>query len=141
MSKLGVSQEPLLPGMSTGGLLGSLPSSSLSFWPTETCSGRPGCWQPSAFISLVGNNKGILAFGILYLKRPPAPTPSVSLSRLCSILSLVAVGFQQGNGFFALGPGPLTMLPLGQGPAGFSCKGPCGKYFSCWSWSERRLRS
>lgn len=31
-----------------------------------------------------------------------------------------AVGFRQGSGFFALGPGPLTMLPLGQGPAGFS---------------------
>lgn len=69
---------------------------------------------------LGGNDKGILAFGILYLKRPPSPTPSVSSSRLCSILCPVAVDFQQGNGFFALGPGPLTMLPLGQGPAGFS---------------------
>lgn len=31
-----------------------------------------------------------------------------------------AVGIGQGSGFFALGPGPLTMLPLGRGPAGFS---------------------
>lgn len=57
------------------------------------------------------DDEGILTLGILCLKRPP-PTSAA----LCP----VAVGFQQGSGFFALGPGPLTMLPLGQRPAGFS---------------------
>lgn len=47
------------------------------------------------------------------------PPPQL-LRSLFPLLSSVAVGFGQGSGFSALGPGPLTMLPLGQGPAGFS---------------------
>lgn len=108
VSKLGASQGSLLPGKCTQGLL-CLSPFLLSFPLTQRGLCRETWLVATLNIYFLGGNDEVI------LCYPPQ-----LLRSLLPLLSPVAVGFGQGSGFSALGPGPLTMLPLGQGPAGFS---------------------